>query len=346
MRRLMRPVAPIIVAILLVVASACSSSSTSSPAATTVPATSRATSTTSTTVPLTPAGTTYGVGRRDITLVDTTRGTDTDARDDTPAKDDRTLETVLLYPTTSPDDDGTDDAHPVAPGRFPLVVFSHGVTASGPAYVGVLRGLAAAGYVVALPTFPLTSGGGAWNNLGEVVNQPGDVSFVITELLARSADGDELLGDHLSPDAIGVAGHSLGAITSLLFFNSCCRDDRVDAVLAVSGLLFPAKDPTDDYDDPPATPLLLIHGEQDGTVPYDSSVTVFDTFTDVPRAFVTLPDADHTGPLVSPSFGATVIAFFDLELRHDPTAWHGVQGVWDDNGDGTIQVAGGMPAPS
>lgn len=340
MHRLKRPVATIAVAILLAVTSACSSSSTSSPAATTVATTARVTTTT---VPLTPAGATYGVGRRDITLVDDSRGTDADANGTAPAKKNRTLETVVLYPTTTRSDDGTDDVHPVAPGRFPLVVFAHGVTASGPAYIQVVRGLAAAGYVVALPTFPLTSGAGGWKNLGQAVNQPGDVSFVVTELLDRSADGDALLGDHLSPDAVGVAGHSLGAITSLLFYNSCCRDPRVDAVLAVSGLLFPAKDSDDDYDDPPKTPLLLVHGKQDSTIPSGNSVKTFDEFADVPRALVTMPDADHTTVLVSPSFLPTVVAFFDLELRHDPTEWRGVRGVLDDNGDGTVQVAGGLP---
>ena len=42
---------------------------------------------------------------------------------------------------------------PDGPGPFPLLEFSHGVTGTGPAYKGFLEPLAAAGYVVAAPTF-------------------------------------------------------------------------------------------------------------------------------------------------------------------------------------------------
>lgn len=357
-----RPIRPVhtlrTVAVVLALGfvAACSSpgaSGTPDHPATTAAATAATTSTvdsaaTATTIPLTPAGGTYGVGRRDIELVDHSRGTDADAKANVAAKDDRTLPTVILYPTAETADDATDDDHPVAEGRFPLVVFSHGVTASGPAYVGILKKLAAAGYVVALPTFPLTSGPGGWNNIGQTTNQPADVSFIIGRLLDRSAKGDALLGGHLDPDAVAVAGHSLGAITSLLFYNSCCRDDRVRAVVAVSGITFPGKSKTDDYDDAPTdVPLLMLHGEKDKVLSYDDgSRLVFDkTLTTVPRGLVTFPDRGHTDILGAPSFMPAVVAFLDRALRDDPEEWKSLGKELASNGDATVEVAGGLPEP-
>lgn len=295
---------------------------------------------------LTRAGQTYGVGRRDVTFVDTTRGTPADDKNGVDAKTTRTLDTVVLYPTTDTSDDGTEGDHPVAPGRFPLLIFSHGVTASGPAYVGLMRSVAAAGYVVALPTYPLTSGPQGWDNLGRVVDQPGDVSFLIGKLATPTKSEVRFLAGHVSADAVAVAGHSLGAITSLFSFNSCCRDASVRAVVAISGMLLGAPDKSDDYDDPPKIPLLLLHGREDSTVPYEGgSAKIFDTFTDVPRALVTFADKGHVDVLTSPSLMPSIIAFLDLELRGDPSEWKRLAGQVRRNGDATIEVAGDLTRP-
>jgi pimeloyl-ACP methyl ester carboxylesterase len=212
----------------------------------------------------------------------------------------------------------------------------------------VLKNLAAAGFVVALPTFPLTSGPHGWDNLGQTIEQPADVGFIIGELLARSAAGDDLLGDHLSPGAVAIAGHSLGAITSLLFYNTCCRDERVKAVVAVSGITFGGRTGSDSYDDPPKIPLLLLHGEKDTTLRYDiGSRQVYDkTLTPVPRALVSFPSDGHIGLLGSPSFMPAIVAFLDLELRHDPGEWHELDSTIAENDDARIEVAGGLPAPT
>lgn len=292
-----------------------------------------------------PSTETFGVGRRDVTFVDRSRKTEGNTKQKIAPKDDRTLPTVILYPTTTRADDATDDDHPVAPGRFPLLVFSHGVTASGPAYVPVLKKIAAAGYVVALPTYPLTSGPGGWDNVRQAVNQPADVSFLITELLGESAATTGLLSGHLAAGAVGIGGHSLGAITSLLFYNSCCQDPRVKAVVAVSGILFPTE--RGNYDDPPAIPLLMLHGEEDSTLAYDAgSKRIFDQFTDVPRALVSFPDAGHVDVLGKPGFAESMIAFLNLELRADPTDWHKLSAQLDTFGTATIEVGGGLEPPT
>ncbi len=323
---------------------ACSSSS--SP--TTAKQSSTTTQAATTTLALTPAGKTWGVGRTDVSFVDTSRPTAANTKAKIAAKSSRTLPTVILYPTTTTSDDATSDNHPMATGRFPLLVFSHGVTASGPAYVPILKKVAAAGFVVALPTYPLTSGGTGWANLTDVVNQPADVSFLIGKLLEESDAATGLLAGHLDPNAVAIGGHSLGAITSLFFTNSCCADKRVQAIVAVSGMLFDAKDKSDTYDNPPTDlPLLLLHGKKDTTVPYaPGSQHIFETFTKVPRAFVTFPNATHTDLLGSASFMPAVIAFLNMELRHDDTQWNKLSSTLATNKDATLQVGGGMPQPS
>lgn len=292
-------------------------------------------------------GRTYGVGRKDIVLVDASRDTPADKATKTPAKQGRRLPTVILYPTENPKDDASTTGHPVAAGAFPLVVFSHGVTASGPAYVGVMKALVAHGYVVALPTFPLTSGPGGWSNLLGVQQQPGDVSFIITELLARSASGKGLLGGHLDPNAVAAAGHSLGAITSLFYEHTCCRDRRIEAVVAVSGTAFPGPSKSDEFSDSPSDPpLLMLHGKKDKTLRYEGgSRHIFDLITKVPRALVTFPQKGHVDILDSPSFMPSVVAFLDMELRHDPTGWRALSALLAKNGDATIEVGGGLASP-
>ena len=84
----------------------------------------------------------------------------------------RRLTTYVRYPTT---------------GRapFPLVVFCHGFDLVPSTYERLLDAWTRAGYVVAAPVFPVENAdapGGA--DEADLVNQPEDVSFVISQLLS------------------------------------------------------------------------------------------------------------------------------------------------------------------
>src|SRR4051794_18072237 len=129
----------------------------------------------------------YAVGKRSYTFVDRSRPTA--ANGSYAGAPTRTLPTLLLYPTAgAPGGPAVDGAPPLRhPGGFPLVVFAHGFGASGPAYQGLLERFAAQGYVVAAPTFPLSNGAAPGGpKLGDYVNQPADVSFVIGQVLRLS----------------------------------------------------------------------------------------------------------------------------------------------------------------
>ncbi len=278
----------------------------------------------------------YAVGSRSIELVDSSRPTAVDSSRDLPERPERTLPVLLLYPADGEvvtPTEAVDDAE-VADGRFPLVVFSHGVTATGPTYEGRLKEWARAGYVVAAPTYPLSSGPGGV--IGDYVNQPADVSFVIDELLALPSD--DPLDGHLDPEAIAAAGHSLGAITTLgVSLNGCCADDRLDAAVEISGLRLPF--PGGDFDDLDELPLLAIHGAADRTVPVSGSDTLF---ADVPgpASYLRFPEGGHSDILVAdgPLIDQVVIAFLDAHLAGDPTDLAELPDVVTASGRATYQT--------
>jgi fermentation-respiration switch protein FrsA (DUF1100 family) len=213
----------------------------------------------------------YAVGVRTETFVDTSRPTR--ANNGAPGKPSRTLQTMVLYPATgAPSNLDVPDAPPARDdGPFPLIEFSHGFTSNGPTYALFLRQLASAGYVVAAPTFPLTSRGAPGGPSGaDYANQPGDVSFVISELLRLDRDATSVLFGLIDEDKVAVSGHSMGAMTTYgIAYNTCCEDERIKAAVPISGIEPPFGDGT--YVGRPAVPLLAIHGDADATLPFSGS---------------------------------------------------------------------------
>ena len=116
----------------------------------------------------------HAVGVVTRTLVDASRPTPRSG--DQPRHPGRTLETTIWYPALGTAGATTEGAAPdVAGGPYPLIVFAHGLGGTPAAYESVVTRLAAAGYVVAAPRFPLSSGGGTGPpDAADVVNQPGD----------------------------------------------------------------------------------------------------------------------------------------------------------------------------
>jgi predicted dienelactone hydrolase len=247
----------------------------------------------------------YRVASFGETFVDVTRPTPPNGA--YPGSPERVLPTLVLYPKERKREHS----------QFPLIVFSHGFTASGPDYASVLRPWAAHGYVVAAPTFPLSSGNAPGGpTVLDYPNQPGDVSFVITRMLQLDQTAGSPLFNLIDPQSIGVAGHSLGAITTLgVADNSCCKDHRIDAAVSIAGIELPFTGGT--FFKGHTSPLLLIHGTADHTVPYAASQVLFadarsSTF------FLTLEGAPHTAFFDPwrPVITNTVLSFFDRYLKH------------------------------
>jgi len=151
----------------------------------------------------------------------------------------RTLVTVLRYPALgAPGATDIPDAMPAsADGPYPLIVFAHGFAVTPKSYARLLQSWARAGYVVAAPVFPRTSAGAPGGpDEADVVNQPGDVTFVISSLLSLSRGRAGPLADLIDPDQIAVAGHSDGAETALaVAYSRRLRDPRVAAAVILAG---------------------------------------------------------------------------------------------------------------
>lgn len=243
------------------------------------------------------------------TFVDAARPTAVGA--ETPAEPDRTIVTRIAHPT-----DG---------GPYPLVVLSHGLTGHPDEYTETVPMWASDGFVVASPAFPLTNREvpGAWENAGDVVNQPGDVSFVIDEVLAANDDPDSPLHGLVDPEAIGVVGHSLGGATTwAVSFNTATRDERIDATVVFAGLTMPMPEGAYEFDS--GLPLLVLHGDEDDLAA-DLDLAAYEQAVS-PKWFVTLRGAAH------------VPAFTDDESPHDELVTRTVLDFWHGTLDGDARA--------
>jgi dienelactone hydrolase len=280
---------------------------------------------TTTAPPSSPIDTVHAVGMTTRTFVDDTR--ETPRSGSVPSVPTRTLETTIFYPATGDDTSGAavTDAPPASDdGPYPLVVFSHGLGASPEFYADILTRWASAGFVVAAPAFPLSSSGApAGPDAGDVQNQPGDVSFVITQVIAASDGDDDVLAGLVDGEHVGVGGHSNGGITTLgVVANSCCRDDRIDAAIVMAGTPSPYGGGSYDFSDTP--PLLVVHGTNDALIAYEEGVSVA-LEAQAPKGMLTIEGGDHGGWVRAqdPSFDVFRRAstdFLSAYLRDDAAA--------------------------
>jgi alpha-beta hydrolase superfamily lysophospholipase len=271
-------------------------------------------------IPGTPAGAApadegrYAVGVRTETFVDDSRPTS--ANRTYPGAPDRTLVTTVWYPAKGTPGPAEQPGAPAADGhRYPLLVFAHGYTANGPAYGLLLRRIASAGFVVAAPTFPLSNGSAPGGpRLGDYVNQPADVSFVIDEMLRLDKERSSPYAGLVRRQRIAAAGHSLGGITTIGLLNDCCIDRRIDAYIPMSGIELGFPGGAFSYDR--KAPLLLVHGEDDATVPYAGSLDVFDEAR-TPKFLLTLIDGSHVpfAPVQAEAIVSSMVHFLDRYLN-------------------------------
>nr|WP_250002007.1 chlorophyllase [Actinoplanes sp. M2I2] len=168
---------------------------------------------------------------------------------------------------------------PQGNGPFPLILFSHGLGGKPSDYRELLTTWARAGFVVAAPAYPHTSAAAAELNVLDVLNQPADASYVITETLSE-------LSDTIDQNRVAAAGHSAGGVTTLGLFSGN-RDQRLRAGVVLAGRQVLPQPFTG-----PEAPLFFVHGRQDATVAYADGRAAYDAVT-WPKAFLTVTQGGH-----------------------------------------------------
>jgi len=214
---------------------------------------------------------------------------------------------LVMYPTRVPSApvtfgpysiDVAPDA-PVAEGRFPLVVISHGSGGSHLAYRTIGAYLAKNGYIVALPEHP---GNNRNNNelngtVESLTNRPRHV-----RLTMDTVSSDALLADGVQPDSAAIIGHSMGGYTALAVAGGTpwsetgqkievVPDGRVKALvlMAPATAWYLPEDALSKVE----TPILMLVAEHDPFTPRGHSELVLDRVPE--RARVTCRVVENAG---------------------------------------------------
>lgn len=179
---------------------------------------------------------------------------------------------------------------PPGTGRVPLVVFAHGFGGDPSKFDQLFTSWADAGFAVAAPRFPITFTGADSRTLGragDFVQQPGDLTFVLDEVLAST------YGPRFDRRRIGAAGLSLGGVTTWGWVtNSCCRDPRPRAAIIMDGDRFDYPDGT--YG-PNQVPVLVFHADADPALDYEHARRAYADAVP-PKYFVTMFGVLHAQP--------------------------------------------------
>ena len=172
----------------------------------------------------------------------------------------------------------------------PLTLHAHGALGDARKFTILAGAWARHGYVVAVPTFPLTSDtSGGSDVIGDYVNQPADLHFVLDQVLHLAATPNTPLAGKIDTHHIGLSGLSLGGATAYGFgFNTCCHDPRITAVIIMSGIKLPFGSHPYVFD----KPILIFHGTADPVIKYSTAGPVYAAAAS-PKYFVTLIGAGH-----------------------------------------------------
>ena len=236
----------------------------------------------------------YVVGKQDFRLVDSSRTTA--AHNGNPEVAERVLATRVWYPAQNrPFEWLRPGPRPLARQACPapLVIYSHGFMSFRGNGAYLAEYLASHGYVVAAANFPLTRFGTAGGpQFIDVINQPGDVSFIIDSLLAWNATAENRFAGCIDPERIGAVGLSLGGLTTtLLAFHPVFRDPRIQAAVSIAG---PVALLDKEFFSSPATPFMMIAADIDAMIDYQQNAAQFRTW--LPDAtLVTVHGGSHTG---------------------------------------------------
>lgn len=211
-------------------------------------------------------------------------------------------------------------------GKFPLIVFSHGNGGVRVQNATWCAFMASHGYVIMSPDH-------TGNCAATVVNckvvefkagammtarkdRPLDVSFLIDQMTRMSRGADSRFNGRVDMDAVGVAGHSFGGLTSAAMIDV---DPRVKAIIPMAPVWPTRKNFT--------TPVLIFVAAEDKTLGLLTVKTVRGRFEESkgPHFMVDEPDAGHYSFTemyrFDPKFGDGVGTGERLTVKGEPVTY-------------------------
>jgi predicted dienelactone hydrolase len=210
---------------------------------------------------------------------------------------------------------------PVAPGKHPLIVFSHGNTGTRFQSTAITETLASHGFIVAALDHTGDTAGDSPTPAAQgrsTVQRPEDIRLLINDLLRRTADSTDPLDATIESNEIGMTGHSLGGYTTLAVAGGDGfghrADNRVKAIapLAPASILLP-----NDKLRAIHVPTLLIGASLDTSAPPAREVVrPYGIISASIRYRVVLTDGNHysftelcnpAGALSDPSVPSTLV---------------------------------------
>jgi predicted dienelactone hydrolase len=227
----------------------------------------------------------YAVGRTTITFT----------KPSVTTGDPRPLATVIWYPAEpgsgTPAGSVLADAL-VKRGRWPLLLFSHGLCGVPMQSTFFTIRMASWGFVVAAPPHP---GGELIDGFPQCVqslndsfeNRLPDIQFVIDQLLAANRQPGSRFARHLKPRRIGMSGHSFGGQTTM---RVAAADPRVRAALALAPALY-----GDNVSALHVTiPTMIMTGDEDTLAPFDTNARPYYAELFGPRFLVEILNTGHS----------------------------------------------------
>ncbi len=276
-------------------------STTSVPRHSSTPVPASSSTTTTTTLPAI-----FGVGLHVEHWVDHQASTDCGPT----AQPYRTLVTDIFYPSSAIGTSAVAGAAPARAGApYPVIVFAAGYDELPSTYAALLDAWVAAGMVVVAPVFPCTNanhvaavgGLAAAFKLGvedDTSNEPGDVAFVIAQLVAADASPATFLHPLVDMSELGLAGQSDGAdaVAALVYDSAYAAADaampaRPVAVAVLSGAALPGtyRNPADPPDE------LSAESTADECNPQSGATALYDAVGG-DKAFLEIDGASHMAP--------------------------------------------------
>jgi dienelactone hydrolase len=255
----------------------------------------------------------------------------------------RTLVTRIRYPVA-----GRASGPRPPRGGFPLILFGPGFMQCGGPYSDLLQAWASAGYVVAVVNFPQTDcrmGARAYEP--DLVNQPADMSYVLSRLLALNAQPGDPFSGLVNGRQIAAAGQSDGGDTvAALAASTCCADHRVRAVAVLSGAEWPPMPGR--YFAHGAPPMLFVQGSADAINPPWASLQLYRLDQDPVKYYLDLFGANHLVPYwgtnpVERLVARVTLAFFNRYVLGQAPAAAAM--TRDGNVSGTAALVSGSRLP-